>query len=87
MDPALQQRTLDTAFHEIERSILPSLAILLDTLLDAAASARPGVDARACAAELEMLALDVEDLTRRVETLEPPPLGAHQGAARRRMSA
>lgn len=86
MDSALRQRALDSAFDQIEASILPSLSMLLDTLLDAAAAARPGIDARAHAAELRTLALHVEDLTRRVESLAPPTV-EDQEPARVRISA
>jgi hypothetical protein len=60
-------RDLDEAFGEIEESILPSLSLMLDALLDAAALARSGADAEACAAELRSLALQLDRITRQVE--------------------
>lgn len=71
MDSADQRHILDRAFEQIEGSILPSLSMLLDTLLDSAASARPGIDAKAHAAEIRTLALHLEDLTRQVEAAAP----------------
>ena len=76
---------LDRAFDEIEASILPNLALLLDGLLDAAGSARAGVDGRLYAAEIRMLSLGVEELTRQVEALAPA--FAPQAPARLMMSA
>nr|MDP8995280.1 hypothetical protein [Pseudomonadota bacterium] len=64
-----RQASLDAAFEQIEQSILPTISLLLDSLLDAAAAARPGIDAERYAAELRTMALDVEDLTRRVEAV------------------
>jgi hypothetical protein len=60
---------LDRSFDQIEDSILPSVGLLLDCLLDAAASARPGTDCEAQAGELRLLARHVEELSRRVESL------------------
>jgi hypothetical protein len=40
---------------------------LLDTVLEAAALARPGIDAAAYAAELKTLGCEVESLRRRIE--------------------
>ena len=69
MDSAAQ--TLDRAFEQIEGSILPSLSLLLDALLDSAASARPGIDARVHAAEITTLALHLEHLRREVDKVAP----------------
>ena len=60
---------LDEAFERIEETILPSISMMLDTLLDAAALGRPGVDADAYAAELRTIALQLEALTRQVESI------------------
>ncbi|HEX9965736.1 MAG TPA: hypothetical protein VGB04_12220 [Allosphingosinicella sp.] len=65
------KRQLDEAFERIEGSILPSLSMMLDTLLDAAALARPGHDGEAFAAELRTLGLQLEELTRQVEAASP----------------
>ena len=65
------KRQLDEAFERIEETILPSLSLMLDTLLDAAALARPGHDGEAFAAELRTLGLQLEELTRQVEAASP----------------
>jgi hypothetical protein len=63
------QRHLDEAFEAIEESILPSISMMLDTLLDAATLAQPGVDAEVHAAELRTLSVQLEALTRQVEAI------------------
>jgi hypothetical protein len=65
------KRQLDEAFERIEETILPSLSLMLDTLLDSAALARPGHDGEAFAAELRTLGLQLEELTRQVEAASP----------------
>jgi hypothetical protein len=69
--------SLDQGFDEIEASVLPNLALLLDGLIDAAGAARAGVDALHYAAEVRMLALGTLEVTRQVEALllaaEPQP--------------
>ena len=65
------KRQLDEAFERIGESILPSLSLMLDTLLEAAALARPGRDGEAFAAELRTLGLQLEELTRQVEAVSP----------------
>ena len=62
---------IDDAFELIEETILPSVSLMLDTLLDAASLARPGVDAEVYAAELRTVALQLEELMRQVEALAP----------------
>ncbi len=62
---------IDDAFDQIEGTILPSLSMMLDTLLDAAEHARPGVDAEIYAAELRTLALQLDELTKQVEAISP----------------
>ena len=74
-DPRL---SLEEAFDRIEETILPSLSMMLDTLLDAAALARPGEDAAVYAAELRTIALELEALTRQVEAVSPAHLAPHQ---------
>jgi hypothetical protein len=71
MPDADANRQLAEAFERIEETILPSLSLMLDTLLDAAALARPGHDAEAFAAELRTLGLQLEELTRQVEAASP----------------
>jgi hypothetical protein len=78
----LSTRSLDRSFDQIEGAILPSIGLLLDCLLDAAAAARPGIDANVQAGELRLLARHIEELTRQVETLVPS-----QTAEPARMSA
>lgn len=71
MRSGYQRQSLDQAFEQIEETILPAISMMLDTLLDAAALARPGVDAAAFSAELRTLALQLESLTRDVEAASP----------------
>jgi hypothetical protein len=68
------QTQLDEAFERIEETILPSLSLMLDTLLEAAALARPGHDGEVFAAELRTLGLQLEDLTRQIEAVSPARL-------------
>ena len=63
------QLRLDEAFERIEETILPSISLMLDTLLDAASLAQPGVDAEVYAAELRTVALQLEELMRQVEAV------------------
>jgi outer membrane murein-binding lipoprotein Lpp len=79
--------SLDTAFDELEASILPNLSLILDGLLDAAGTARAGIDAHRYATEIRMLSLGVAELTRQVEALAPIAAAAVQAPARLRMSA
>jgi hypothetical protein len=65
------KQQLDEAFERIEESILPSLSMMLDTLLEAATLARPGHDGDVFAAELRTLGLQLEELTRQVEAVSP----------------
>ena len=65
------RQELEQAFERIEESILPSLSMVLDGLLEAAALARPGTDAEAHAAELRTLAVQLESLAREVEAVSP----------------
>ncbi|MEA3001691.1 MAG: hypothetical protein QOH81_479 [Sphingomonadales bacterium] len=69
MSSADRQLALDEAFERIEASILPSLSLVLDSLLDAAALARPGADAEIYAAELRTIGAELESLTRQIEAL------------------
>jgi hypothetical protein len=70
----------------IDAAILPNLSLLLDALLDAAGTARPGIDAFANACEIRMLSLGLEELTRQMEALAAMP-AAVQEPAPARMSA
>jgi hypothetical protein len=74
MGSADQKQGLDEAFERIEETILPSISLMLDTLLDAAQLAKPGIDADIYAAELRTIALQLEALTRQVEAMSPAHL-------------
>jgi hypothetical protein len=76
-----RHQALDEAFERIEDMILPNISMMLDTLLDAASLARPGVDAEAYAAELRTLALQLEELTRQVEAIAPAHVDPQEGRA------
>ena len=65
-----QQARLDEAFERIEETILPCIAMMLDTLLDASANLAT-IDPKALAAELQTLAAELEALTRAVERNSP----------------
>ena len=62
---------IDEAFELIEETILPSVSLMLDTVLDAASLARPGRDAEVYAAELRTVALQLEEVMRQVEAIAP----------------
>ncbi len=64
------QARLDDAFERIEETILPCIAMMLETLIDAS-EAIPGDDRRFLAAELETLAAELETLTKAVEDSSP----------------
>ncbi len=65
-----QQARLDEAFERIEETILPCIAMMLDTLLDASANLAD-INPKALAAELQTLAAELEELTRAVERNSP----------------
>jgi hypothetical protein len=71
MEKSQQSAGLTEAFDAIEDSILRSLSMMLDTLLEASTLAQPGIDAETYAAELRTLALQLESVTRQVEALSP----------------
>jgi hypothetical protein len=64
---------LDEALDRIEGTILPSISLILDTLLDAAGMADPGMNSAVFSAELRTVALHLEALTRQMEGLAPTP--------------
>lgn len=68
-----QQARLDEAFERIEVTILPCIAMMLDTLLDASANLAES-DPKALAAELQILASELEELTQAVERSSPSHL-------------
>ncbi|HEY0312062.1 MAG TPA: hypothetical protein VGC56_06155 [Allosphingosinicella sp.] len=59
-------------FESIEETILPSLSLVLDGLIEAAALARPGVDAAHYAVELKAIGEQLEVLRRHVEDAAAP---------------
>jgi hypothetical protein len=65
---------LEAAFDRIEETILPTLSMMLDALLEAASLARPGADADVYAAELRTIGFQLEALTREVEAISPAHL-------------
>ena len=64
------QARLEEAFDRIEETILPCIAMMLETLLDASAGVGE-TDPKALAAELRTLAAELEELTRAVERSSP----------------
>jgi hypothetical protein len=68
-----QQARLDEAFERIEVTILPCIAMMLESLLDASANMAEA-DPKALAAELQILASELEELTRAVERSSPSHL-------------
>lgn len=78
------RQSLDEAFDRIEETILPSLSMMLDTLLEAASLARPGHDADVYAAELRTIGYQLEELARQVEAAAP---AREEGQPARRASA
>lgn len=70
MDAIEQQARLEEAFERIEETILPCISMMLETLLDASANAAE-TDPKALAAELQILAAELEELTRAVERSSP----------------
>jgi uncharacterized protein YfcZ (UPF0381/DUF406 family) len=70
MPKADQQARLDDAFERIEETILPCIAMMLDTLIDASESVAEN-ERRFLAAELKTLAAELEELTKAVERSSP----------------
>ena len=73
--------SLNDDLARIEASILPSLTLMLDALLDAAALARPGHDAACYAAEIRTVAAELESVTRQIERLSSPVAAAQRATA------
>lgn len=65
-----REQRLNEAFDRIEETILPCIAMMLDTLLDASANMAE-TDPKALAAELQILAAELEELTKAVERSSP----------------
>ena len=70
MPIADQQARLEEAFDRIEETILPCIAMMLETLLEASEGIA-NTDPKALAAELQTLAAELEELTRAVERSSP----------------
>ena len=70
-----QQARLEEAFDKIEETILPCIAMMLETLLDASANLSE-LDPKVLIAELQTLAAELEELTRAVERNSPAHLDA-----------
>lgn len=70
MPNADQQTRLDEAFERIEETILPCIAMMLDTLIDVSESVAEN-ERRFLAAELRTLAAELEELTKAVERSSP----------------
>jgi hypothetical protein len=69
-DVQQQQARLEEAFEKIEETILPCIAMMLDTLMDASANLAE-IDPKVLIAELQTLAAELEELTRAVERSSP----------------
>ena len=82
MDANDQQARLEEAFDRIEETILPCIALMLETLLDASKGLGE-TNPKALAAELQTLAAQLEELTRAVERSSPVHLdpGEYKTAA------
>ena len=70
MGQALAQQRLNEAFERIEETILPCIAMMLETLMEAS-EAIPVEERRFLAAELETLAAELEALTKSIEDSSP----------------
>ena len=70
-----QQVRLEEAFDKIEETILPCIAMMLETLMDASANLAE-LDPKVLIAELQTLAAELEELTRAVERSSPAHLDA-----------
>jgi uncharacterized protein YfcZ (UPF0381/DUF406 family) len=70
MSTADKQARLEEAFERIEETILPCIAMMLETLIDASESVAEN-ERRFLAAELKTLAAELEQLTKAVELSSP----------------
>ena len=70
MDADQQQARLEEAFERIEETILPCIAMMLETLVDASTGVAE-TNPKALAAELQTLAAELEELTQAVERSSP----------------
>ena len=81
MPKADQQVRLDEAFERIEETILPCIAMMLETLIDASESVAEG-ERRFLVGELQTLAAELEELTKAVERSSPVHLEPGEYKAR-----
>jgi len=65
-----QQARLQEAFDRIEETILPCIAMMQETLMDASESV-PEQERRFLVGELQTLAAELEELTKAVERSSP----------------
>ena len=65
-----EQARLDEAFERIEETILPCIAMMLETLIDASEAVEEG-QRRFLVGELQTLAAELEELTKAVERSSP----------------
>jgi len=65
-----QQARLEEAFERIEETILPCIAMMLETLLEASEHAEES-ERRFLIGELKTLSCELEELTRTVERSSP----------------
>ena len=65
-----QQARLQEAFDRIEETILPCIAMMLETLMDASESV-PEAERRFLVGELQTLEAELEELTKAVERSSP----------------
>jgi hypothetical protein len=73
MPKADEQARLEEAFERIEETILPCIAMMLETLIDASESVAEG-ERRFLIGELKTLAAELEELTLAVEKSSPAHL-------------
>ena len=70
MPKAEQEVRLEEAFERIEETILPCIAMMLETLIDASESVAEG-ERRFLVGELKTLAAELEALTKAIERSSP----------------
>jgi hypothetical protein len=76
-----QQARLDEAFERIEETILPCIAMMLETLIEASENVAEG-ERRFLVGELKTLAAQLEELTQAVERSSPAHLEPGEYRAR-----
>ena len=68
----LAHRPFEAAAETIDQAILPNLSRLLDSVIESAALARPGIDAAAYSAGVRDTAKQVDQLTRLIAAVYQP---------------